>query len=88
PKVPQCGSYLAWGHVASVCRSPTDVCDRCAGPHHVRLHNTLAACCEERPDRLSSDCPHPPRCRNCKGAHYASDRSCEWSKHRNDRSWY
>ncbi|TFK87808.1 hypothetical protein K466DRAFT_442056, partial [Polyporus arcularius HHB13444] len=86
---PQCMHCFRWGHPTSKCHTKRDTCDRCGGPHAVNHHNASARCCENRPDRLSSPCPHPPWCRNCGGAHYASDRTlCEFARHRNDGAWY
>ncbi|KAH9854857.1 hypothetical protein C2E23DRAFT_815926 [Lenzites betulinus] len=84
----QCGQCFRWGHPTRRCAATRDVCVRCSGNHKVAAHSRVASCCNTRPDRNSTPCPHPPVCVNCHGGHYANDRVCEFFKHRSDHSWY
>ncbi|KAI9057934.1 hypothetical protein FKP32DRAFT_1545592, partial [Trametes sanguinea] len=88
--VPQCANCWTWGHPVVSCNYPNAICARCGGPHPASLHNKKAACCRDAPGFGTDDfrCPHPPRCCNCDGPHYASDRrACPFFAHRADAAW-
>ncbi len=86
---PQCTNCWVWGHPGSKCNLNYEVCAHCSGSHETFYHSAMAQCCADRPDRDTTPCPHPPRCRNCFGAHFSNDRQrCPYAKHRNDSNWY
>ncbi|KAI0630183.1 hypothetical protein C8Q77DRAFT_1160547 [Trametes polyzona] len=58
--VTQCEACFGWGHTRPSCRVSTHTCARCGGPHLVTLHNQLASCCQNRPDRDVNPCTCPP----------------------------
>ncbi|KAJ8685700.1 hypothetical protein QAD02_021493 [Eretmocerus hayati] len=67
PQVRQCYRCYNFGHLKVNCKSATELCQRCADPVH----------------SVDSTCPRrdqQPMCKNCKGGHIATDKSCEARK--------
>ena len=66
PEPKRCAKCQAYGHFARECKSPGDVCARCAGDHR-----TADTACKAGGEQ-------PLRCANCKKeGHGAADRECE-----------
>jgi hypothetical protein len=95
PGMALCNRCWRWGHPASACRAPQIKCPACMGPHRKDHHRTLAGCCKGNPGANPPvpptlegvPCPHPSRCPNCRKAHAADDRRCDFWRHRFDQDW-
>ena len=79
PAFAQCTRCQKLGHTSKGCKAPV-VCAHCARNHSTTHHRSRCPDCATEAILAEQDCPHPPICANCQGAHHATDAMCSSRK--------
>jgi hypothetical protein len=76
-QVPMCNICQQWGHHGSRCKTNRLVCEKCRGPHLVKVHTHTCKACKSG---WGDTCQ--PSCANCGSTHSTTNRACPFWEER------